>query len=129
MHQLSFLEGTKLRKMVAAGFTALFLASGAGAAVAGHNGDGTEHLPQDKGLCTAYHNGSERGQEQKRKATAFEQLTARAEAALDDGNPATTDPTGPDAVLAFCDGLIGGRPGADDPNSPAPGGDNAGPKQ
>ena len=66
-----------MRKLLAAALTALFLAGGAGVATAepGPNGHNTF------GLCTAYFAGSERGQEEKRKAPPFQGLEAAAEEA------------------------------------------------
>ena len=77
---------------------ALALGGSVGTAVAlpgpnGHN---------NKGLCTAYFNGSERGQAEKRKAPPFQAL----ERAADDQDPNTTND-----VERFCAGLIGGRAG------------------
>jgi hypothetical protein len=98
----SFLEGTKLRKMIAAGFTALFLASGAGAAVASHTDDRDEHKPQDHGLCTAFFNGNKNGWEKNGTPPPFQDLMDRA----DDGNDDTTND-----VETYCGTLIGGNPG------------------
>jgi hypothetical protein len=65
------------RKMLAtAGAVALVFSTAAVAtADPGPNGDNTF------GLCTAYHAGSETGQEQKRKAPPFQGLEAAADAA------------------------------------------------
>jgi hypothetical protein len=60
----------------------------------------------NKGLCTAYFNGSERGQEQKRKASPFAALEREAS----DGDDSTSPQ---EDVAAFCDGLVGGRAGGD----------------
>ena len=51
-------------------------------------------------LCTAYFNGSETGQANKREAPPFQNLEAAAEA---------NDQT----VEEFCTGLVGGRAGGD----------------
>lgn len=67
-----------MRKMIAAGTTALLLAGGgafAASAEPGPNGNNTF------GLCTAYFSGSEKGQEKKRQAPPFQGLEAAAEAA------------------------------------------------
>lgn len=59
-----------MRKLLAAALTALFLAGGAGVATAGPGPNGHNTF----GLCTAYSAGSEKGQEQKRKAPPFQGL-------------------------------------------------------
>lgn len=56
------------------------------------------------GLCTAYFNGSETGQANKRKAPPFLEL----EEAADDGDANTTPA---EDVARFCEGMIGGRAG------------------
>lgn len=120
-----------MKKLIASAAFALMVAGSAGVAQAGHsNSDGTPgaHLPQDKGLCTAYFNGSDQGREKKREnGTAFQQLTARAEE--------STRETGQAAVEAYCgvvrdddgnvtdDGMVGGNPDFDDPST---GGDESG---
>ena len=96
--------------MIAAGVTALFLASGAFAASAAPDPDG----PAKKGLCTAYFNGSERGQTQKRKAGPFQAL----ETAASDGDSSTP---AEDDVRTFCAGMIGGRAGNPDKDTPGGG--------
>ncbi|HVE92486.1 MAG TPA: hypothetical protein VNE62_09350 [Actinomycetota bacterium] len=57
----------------------------------GPNGNNTH------GLCTAYFNGSETGQANKRKAPPFQGLERAAEA---------NDQT----VAEYCEGLVGGKP-------------------
>jgi hypothetical protein len=57
------------------------------------------------GLCTAYYNGSPKGQEQKHKAGPFAELERQANE-QGDPNASTAD-----NVAAFCDGLVGGNPG------------------
>lgn len=92
-----------MRKMIAGAVTALLLAGGgAFAASAAPDPNG----PAQKGLCTAYFNGSERGQEEKRKAGPFVAL----EEAADDGDETTTPEQD---VAAFCGELVGGRAGGD----------------
>lgn len=81
--------------------TALLMGTGAtGLAQAkpGPNGQ------NDRGLCTAYFNGSETGQANKRKAGPFVAL----EEAADDGDANTS---AAEDVAVFCDGLVGGRAG------------------
>lgn len=66
-----------IRKLVVPAATLAVLAGGTAVATAlpGPNGDNTF------GLCTAYFSGSERGQEEKRKAPPFQGLEAAAAAA------------------------------------------------
>lgn len=100
------MEEPKLRKMIAGAVTALLLAGGgAFAASAAPDPNG----PAQKGLCTAYFNGSERGQEEKRKAGPFVALEAAADEANGDGDGVGTE----DEVAAFCGELVGGRAGGD----------------
>ena len=75
---------------------AMLAGAGLGTSVAqpGPNGN------NNQGLCTAYFNGSEKGQEKKRKAPPFQGLEAAADA---------QDQT----VEEFCEGLVGGRGGRD----------------
>jgi len=58
----------------------------------------------NRGLCTAYFNGSDTGQANKRKAGPFVAL----EEAADDGDSATS---AAEDVAAYCEGLVGGRAG------------------
>jgi len=62
----------------------------------------------NKGLCTAYFNGSEQGRANKRNAPPFVALQEAAEekAAQEGG----TGSTGEQAVREFCAGMIGGNP-------------------
>lgn len=102
-----------MRKMIAAGIAALFLAGGAFGASASPDPTG----PAKKGLCTAYFNGSEQGQTQKRKAGPFVAL----EEAADDAPTGNKDDLSTEAeVAAFCGDLVGGRAG--DPDKGTPGG-------
>ena len=55
----------------------------------------------DKGLCTAYFNGSDTGRANKRNAPPFQSLEA----------------AGVDEV---CDGLVGGNPNSDEPEGANP---------
>lgn len=59
----------------------------------------------DKGLCTAYFNGSDTGRANKRGAPPFVALEEAAEA---------QDKT----VAEFCDGKVGGNPDFSDPGDP-----------
>lgn len=114
------MRGTLLKKLIASAALAMMVAGGAGVAQAGHTDDGSGHLPQDHGLCTAYFNGSEQGQEKKREnGKPFGDLEIRA----DDGDDSTS---AEDDVRAFCGDLIGGRAGRE--GSTTPGGDKSGPK-
>lgn len=90
-----------MKKMLAtAGAAAVMLGLlGAGAADAAPGPNDSNN----KGLCTAYFNGSERGQEQKRKAGPFVAL----QEAADDEDDSTTPEQD---VAAFCEGMIGGNP-------------------
>jgi len=96
-----------VKKILAtAGAAAMMLSlMGAGTADAAPGPDANG--PAKKGLCTAYFNGSERGQEQKRKAPPFQNLEAAAEAA------STSGAEGAEAVAEFCGELVGGRAGGD----------------
>lgn len=58
----------------------------------------------NRGLCTAYFNGSPTGQAHKRNAGPFVAL----EEAADDGDSSTAPE---EDVAAFCEGLVGGRAG------------------
>ena len=91
-----------MRKMIIAAITAAMLSGGAGVALAGHTDDRPDHEPQDRGLCTAFHNGNKNGWEKNGTPPPFQDLMDRA----DDGDPDTTDD-----VATYCDGLIGGNPG------------------
>jgi hypothetical protein len=93
-----------MRKLIATGLTALFLAGGTGVALAGHPADDPRdpHKPQDKGLCTAFFNGNKNGWEKNGYPPPFRDLMARA----DDGNEDTTDD-----VRTYCGDLIGGNDG------------------
>ena len=83
----------RILTMIAA--TAMLAGAGLGMSAAD---PGPHHGNNKKGLCTAYFNGSEKGQEQKRKAGPFVALEAAAEA---------QDQT----VEEFCGDLVGGRAG------------------
>lgn len=72
---------------------ALLVGGPAAAAMAAPGPNGNNN----RGLCTAYFNGSEKGREKKRKAPPFVALEEAAEA---------QDQT----VEEFCAGLIGGKP-------------------
>ena len=110
-----------LRKLIAGASIALFLSGGAFAASADPATDPeTFHQVRDHGLCTAYYNGSARGQEQKHKAGPFVDLADRADQAGNDDNV-----TSPEEMTAFCDGLVGGRAAGD---KGTPGDGHAGPK-
>ena len=60
----------------------------------------------NRGLCTAYYNGSPIGQQHKRKAGPFVALEQAADQAGDENGTASAD-----EVADFCDGLVGGRAG------------------
>lgn len=96
--------GGHLKKRLATVFAAALLLSAGAVGLAqaepGPNGN------NNRGLCTAYYNGSPTGQENKRKAGPFVALEEAADAAGDGDGTAT-----PDEVGAFCEGLIGGRAG------------------
>ncbi len=113
MNQRSNNDGVNdMKRALAALFGAALLISGFGVvnanAAPGPNGN------NNKGLCTAYFNGSDTGRANKRGAPPFQGLEAAAEASDqtveefcgvvrdDDGN--VTD-----------DGLVGGNPDYDDP--------------
>lgn len=72
-------------------------------AVTGAVADPGPNDSNNKGLCTAYFNGSDTGRANKRGAPPF---VALVEAAGDDG------------VEAFCDGMVGGNPNYDEPGEP-----------
>lgn len=91
-----------MRRLIAAGLTALFLAGGTGAALAGHSDDRPDHEPRDKGLCTAFFNGNKNGWDKNGTPPPFQDLMDRA----DDGDDETTDD-----VETYCGDLIGGNPG------------------
>lgn len=83
-----------MRRPLIVGTLALALSATTGMALAqpgpnGHN---------NKGLCTAYFNGSDNGQAHKRNAPPFKGLES---AAADAGQ----------SVEEFCAGLVGGRTG------------------
>ncbi|HSP02385.1 MAG TPA: hypothetical protein VLR27_02720 [Acidimicrobiales bacterium] len=61
----------------------------------------------NKGLCTAYFNGSDTGRANKRNAPPFQGLEAAAEAA-------------DETVAEFCEGLVGGNPNYEDPEGANP---------
>jgi len=81
--------------LIAAGLTTL-VAAGAGLRVSqaspGPNGS------NNHGLCTAYFNGSQNGQDHKHNAPPFQALE---QAASDSGQ----------SVADYCDGMVGGRAG------------------
>lgn len=95
-----------MKKMLAtAGAAAMLLGLfGAGAADAAPGPNGNNN----RGLCTAYFNGSEQGRENKRQAPPFEALEEAAEDKA--GQPGGTGSTGEQAVREFCAGMIGGNP-------------------
>lgn len=72
------------------------------------------------GLCTAYFNGSEKGQEKKRQAGPFQALEEAAGDADGDGEPGT-----PSDVWEYCMEFgIGGNPDNPNEEGDTPGGGN-----
>jgi len=67
----------RLSRIVAPVVIALLIGGGAGIATADPGPNGHNNF----GLCTAYFSGSEKGQEQKRKAPPFQALEAAADEA------------------------------------------------
>jgi len=74
-----FSEGHFMRLTTIAASAAALAVTAGGAAVAVADPGPNDH--NTFGLCTAYFSGSERGQEEKRKAPPFQGLEAAAEAA------------------------------------------------
>lgn len=89
-------EPTRRRRRAIAALAAAVVLTGAGAgpvmAAAGPRGH------NNRGLCTAYFNGSQRGRENKRRAKPF---VALEKAAAEKGQ----------TVAQFCAGMVGGRAG------------------
>lgn len=88
----------RLSLVIAAGVTLSLGVVGFAHAEPGPNGH------NNRGLCTAYFNGSPTGQANKRKAGPFVAL----EEAADDGDSSTP---AADDVAAFCEGMVGGAAG------------------
>jgi len=82
---------------------------------------GVASADKDHGMCTAYFNGSQTGQEHKRQANAFQEFVNYVgdndgvdndgDGETDEGDEVAT----PTEVWDFCEGNVGGNP--DDPNT------------
>jgi hypothetical protein len=113
----SFLEGTKLRKMILGALAALFLvgsAFGVQAAPPEDKGPGPNGN-NDHGLCTAYFNGQKKGHDKNGQPGPFAALTEHAEEQHPNNNDddPNNDVRGTQAVFDYCSGVekgIGGNP-------------------